>query len=72
MSRRKQAPPKPISPSQSDRQLHNELEHYTCTIDKELSEQTRLLGLEHKKSVCSVVNEALRDHLRKHGRLPER
>ncbi|MGA9154677.1 MAG: hypothetical protein WBZ36_29185 [Candidatus Nitrosopolaris sp.] len=51
-------PPGPKSPSQR-------LERYNCTLDKDFSERTRLLGLERKQSVCSLVNEAVDDFIRR-------
>ncbi|MGA9151224.1 MAG: hypothetical protein WBZ36_11650 [Candidatus Nitrosopolaris sp.] len=63
MSRRKQPPPGPRTPSQA--QLEKSLERYTCTLDKSTSEQARLLGLERGQTVCQVTGQAVRDFIRR-------
>lgn len=61
------SPPKPKPPSQSEQreQLEKSLERYTCTLDKETSTRARNYGLEHQKSVCSVVKQAVDELIRR-------
>lgn len=41
------------------------MERYSCTLDKSLSEQARLLGLERGQTVCALVNEAVDDFIKR-------
>ncbi|MGA9148972.1 MAG: hypothetical protein WBZ36_00230 [Candidatus Nitrosopolaris sp.] len=65
MRRKKQSPPKPMSPSQSEQKIERQSERYSCTLDNDVSERARILGLERKQTVCSLVNEAVDDFIRR-------
>lgn len=59
------SPPPPQSEQEQKEQLEKPLSRYTCTLDKETSMQARQYGLEHQKSVCSVVAVAVNELVRK-------
>ena len=59
------AKPKPVSQSDERRQLEKALEHYNCTLPKDLSQRARNLGLQEGKTVCSLVFTAVEEYIRK-------
>ena len=64
-SKKQESIPRPPGPKSPSQRLERQLERYNCTLDKDFSERTRLLGLERKQSVCSLVNEAVEDFIRR-------
>jgi hypothetical protein len=65
-SRKPGAPdPKSPSPSEQNREVEQVLKRYNCTLSERLSERARLFGLEHGKTTCEVVDQAMEELLRK-------
>jgi hypothetical protein len=59
------SPPKPPSSSEEREELQKTLKRYNCTLSEGLSEKTRNIGLEEGKTVCSVVNIAVEEYIRR-------
>ena len=64
--------PKPVSDAAARQQLERGLQNYTCTLDKELSQKTRNLGLERQQTVCALVSTAVSEYIRRQREKQER